>query len=127
MKYSVAVACCGLGHIYRGIEVWARETAYDLHSRGLDVTLFKGGGKSEAPFEVVVPCIQRARWTARWLTTRKIPGLWRWGLDTPYSLESCTFTRRLIPLLRDQYDIVHLQDPSVARLLLQAKRRNQIR
>ena len=39
----IAVASSGLGHIARGIETWARDTAEALHRKGVDVTLFAGG------------------------------------------------------------------------------------
>jgi len=49
----------GLGHIKRGAERWATDLAYSLHSRNVDVTLFKGGGVAESNIERVIPCIKR--------------------------------------------------------------------
>ena len=56
---KIAIASTGLGHIYRGVEAWADDTAATLYKKGIDVTLFKGGGEPEHPYEVVVPCYQR--------------------------------------------------------------------
>lgn len=40
---KIAIASSGLGHISRGIETWARDTASALHEQGIDVTLFAAG------------------------------------------------------------------------------------
>jgi hypothetical protein len=37
---KIAIASSGLGHVARGIETWALDTAQALHERGVDVTLF---------------------------------------------------------------------------------------
>ena len=123
----IAVACCGLGHVYRGIEVWAAGLARSLHARGVGVTLFKGGGQAAESYEVVVPCLARTRALNRWLTRWRFPGLWRTPLGSPYALESYTFTRRLIPRLGDRFDIVHVQDQLVAKRLHEAGRQGRIR
>lgn len=39
---KIAVASCGLGHVARGIETWALDTADALAASGVDVTLFSG-------------------------------------------------------------------------------------
>ncbi|NQT91368.1 MAG: hypothetical protein HQ559_01305, partial [Lentisphaerae bacterium] len=41
---KIAVASSGLGHVARGIETWARDTAEALGEKGVDVTLFAGAG-----------------------------------------------------------------------------------
>ena len=38
----IAIASSGLGHVARGIETWALDTAAALAARGVDVTLFGG-------------------------------------------------------------------------------------
>ncbi len=38
----IAIASSGLGHVARGIEAWAADTAVALARRGVDVTLFAG-------------------------------------------------------------------------------------
>jgi glycosyltransferase involved in cell wall biosynthesis len=40
---KIAIASSGLGHVVRGIETWARDTAAALAERGVDVTLFAAG------------------------------------------------------------------------------------
>ncbi|MFY7913426.1 MAG: glycosyl transferase family 1, partial [Rubrivivax sp.] len=54
---KIALLCTGLGNIYRGHEVFAREL-FDLLKDDLDITLFKGGGTA-APRELVMPNIGR--------------------------------------------------------------------
>jgi hypothetical protein len=61
----VAILSSGLGHVSRGIETWAATLAAELHQRGLDITLFKGGGRAELPYERVVRCSQRDSWLTR--------------------------------------------------------------
>ncbi len=41
---KIAIASSGLGHVARGIETWAHDTAAALAARDVDVTLFAGGG-----------------------------------------------------------------------------------
>lgn len=122
----IAVACCGLGHVTRGIEVWARDLAHGLSQAGVEVALFKGAGRPQEPYEVVVPCIRRGSVIARCLAGLHFPGLWRTPLASPYNLEAFSFTRRLLPYLRSDFDLVHLQDPPVARWLLAARRAGRI-
>ncbi len=61
---KIAIASSGLGHISRGIETWARDTALALHERGVEVTLFAGGSvegvgvsecRSESPYNPDAP------------------------------------------------------------------------
>ncbi|MBN2302116.1 MAG: glycosyltransferase family 4 protein [Lentisphaerae bacterium] len=127
LEPRIAVACCGLGHIRRGIEVWAADLASALHSRGIDVTLFKGGGVAERAYEIVVPCIRRNSRLARWATGWPIRGIWRTPFGSSYGLESYTFARNLMPYLRNSYDMVHLQDPLVADYLRLAREKDQIK
>ncbi|MBN1671854.1 MAG: glycosyltransferase family 4 protein [Kiritimatiellae bacterium] len=128
---KVAVASSGLGHVARGIETWARDTAAGLHEAGADVTLFAGARTEDAGSQgqgratspnvggavrtVVVGCVQRgapragrlARLTPRWA--------WRSGLRTTYGWEQFTFWWRLWPKLRrGRFDILHVQDPMLA-------------
>ena len=44
---KIAVASSGLGHVARGIETWALDTAAALAKVGVDVTLFAGGGEAK--------------------------------------------------------------------------------
>ncbi len=120
-RLKIAVASSGLGHVSRGIEAWAADLARALADRGEDVTLYKGGGASEAPHEEVVPCWQRgeAR-TERLLRLFPPRFFWRLGIGTAYGVEQTTFAFNLIARLRrGQFDVLHVQDSRVA-LLAQA-------
>jgi glycosyltransferase involved in cell wall biosynthesis len=123
---KIAIACCGLGHIKRGIEVWAADLARLLYAKGVNVTLFKGAGRVEAPYEVVVPCITRRSRMGRWLTGVNFKGKWRTPLATPYALESYTFALNLRRQLA-HYDIIHFQDPLVGLHVQRYKERNGIK
>jgi len=114
---KVAVASSGLGHVARGIETWALDTAEALQARRLDVTLFAGGQTVDGghcPL-IILPCWRRgdalAQRLARWS-----PGVaWRWGMKAPYGWEQFSFWMRLWPhLRRGQFDILHVQDPMLA-------------
>jgi glycosyltransferase involved in cell wall biosynthesis len=117
------VASSGLGHVSRGIEAWAADLGAALTERGLPVLLCKGGGVAERPFERVVPCWQRdsarTKRLLRWLPRRFI---WRFGLGGAYEIEQLTFSRQLVRLLRrERVDILHVQDPFVARFVQRAR------
>lgn len=55
----IAVVSSGLGHVARGVEAWALDTAKALHERGVDVVLFGAGHVDTTAPLVVVPCIKR--------------------------------------------------------------------
>ncbi len=122
----IAVASSGLGHVARGIETWAVATAEALSGAGVqgsgfrgegnpDVTLFAGAPLGCGLAVRILPCLRRgdrlAQWLARWS-----PGFtWRWGLKNPYGWEQLSFWLRLWPrLVRERFDILHVQDPMVA-------------
>jgi 1,2-diacylglycerol 3-alpha-glucosyltransferase len=115
---KIAIASSGLGHIARGVETWARDTADALHARGVDVTLFCGApspARGKGAPRVAVPCLRRRTLLSRSMV-RLLPGLtWRWGLKTGYGLEQLTFWMNLRrPLRQGNFDILHVQDPMVA-------------
>ena len=141
---KIAVASSGLGHVARGIETWARDTAVALSQFSIEggvfreddpghvsqpadgpvkVTLFCAaplpGLASEAQhLDVrVLPCLKRGDWLTR-LLVRAAPGFtWRWGWKSGYDMEQRSFWRHLWPVLRDeQFDILHVQDPLLADL-----------
>ena len=123
------MASSGLGHVSRGIEAWAADLGRALHGRGLDVVLFKGGGRAEVGYERVVPCWQRGEpRTAR--LVRALPRWvgWRLGLGGPYGVEQTTFALRLLPLLRREgIDLLHVQDPNLALLVQRAGKLGLVR
>jgi glycosyltransferase involved in cell wall biosynthesis len=121
---KITIASSGLGHVARGVEAWAADLARALVGRGLDVTLCKGGGQAENPYERVLPCWQRtSAQTARllrWLPRRLF---WRLGLNSTYGVEQTTFALGLLrQLRREPADILHVQDPRVALVMQRARR-----
>jgi len=115
---KIAIASSGLGHVARGVETWARDTAGALHERGVDVTLFAGAPLQTLPTAVpcvAIPCIRRCTPRSD-LIVRLMPGFaWRWGLRSGYGLEQLTFWYHLRRHLKEkQYDVLHVQDPMVA-------------
>ena len=128
---KIAIASCGLGHVARGIETWARDTAVavsqlsgDASVGSLSVTLFSGA-PLHAPIPRhsdtrtlaihVLPCWKRSGKLAQTLARFSPPFLWRWGLKNPYGWEQFSFWLRLWPKLRrGKFDILHVQDPMVA-------------
>lgn len=121
-KHKIAVVSSGLGHVTRGIETWAEDLGHALWKRGVDVTLFKGGGQSNAPIERRIPCIQRHSRLAKVLIKLTPPFGHHFGVGGAYPLEQLTFALSLIPVLGKSYDIVHLQDPEVADVLRIARK-----
>ena len=115
---KIAVACSGLGHISRGVETWAADLALALHRRGVDVTLFQGGGTPTEPWHKVVSCAQRFSPEAERLTRRynRIGG-WRFGMGKEYKVEQTTFGWNLWPQVRRDFDIVHTQDSLIGLML----------
>ena len=118
---KIAIASSGLGHVSRGIEAWAHDLAYALRERGEDVILCKGSGPAESDFERTIPCIRR---TGSWLNRLPRRGLWRIGLGSPYEVEATTFALNLLRVLRREHiDILHVQDPLIARSVQRARAR----
>jgi 1,2-diacylglycerol 3-alpha-glucosyltransferase len=120
---KVAIMSSGLGHVARGIETWAEVSATALHERGIDVTLFKGAGQTTRTFERVVDCATRGgRWAPR-IADWAPDCAWRLGCGSPYDVEQTTFAFRALPqLCREQFDIIHVQDPWLALLLERTRR-----
>lgn len=115
---KIAIACSGLGHISRGVETWAADIAQALHRRGADVTLFQGGGEASAPWQRIIPCIQRFTPEAERLRKRfSRSGGWRFGVGNGYQIEQTTFGWNLWPHIRRDFDIVHTQDSLIGLML----------
>jgi glycosyltransferase involved in cell wall biosynthesis len=125
----IAVAASGLGHVTRGIETWAADLGRALASRGVAVTLCKGGDRPHADYERVIPCWQRAAAKTRRLLGC-LPGRlgWRLGLGSDYQVEQTTFALNLLGLLRrERIDVLHVQDPLVAVWVQRARRLGLVR
>jgi len=115
---KIAIACSGLGHISRGIETWAEDSAHALHRAGQQVTLFQGAGKPDDPRTQVIPCSRRFEpSTQAWVRRFRPFGGWRYGMGSGYQIEQTTFALRLWPLIRRDYDILHVQDPHIALIM----------
>jgi glycosyltransferase involved in cell wall biosynthesis len=111
----IAIASSGLGHIRRGVESWAEDLASALHRSGADVTLFQGGGSPSEPWRRALPCLRRFEpLNTRLLAFTRHLGGWRYGLGSPYSIEQTSFSLALWRATRSTYDILHVQDPTVA-------------
>ena len=112
---KIAIASSGLGHVRRGIESWANDLGLALHRSGADVTLFQGAPSGTEPWRRVMACCRRdERPVARIrAVTRHLSG-WRYGCGSEYDVEQTTFAFSLWRQIRKDYDILHVQDPTLA-------------
>ncbi|MFO7957703.1 MAG: glycosyltransferase family 4 protein [Candidatus Brocadiia bacterium] len=124
---NIAIASSGLGHVARGIETWAADTAAALHGRGARVTLFRGSGRPRRPYERTVPCLRRAGAANRRLNRLLPAPAWHLGLGNAYDIEQTTYALNLMPMLGRRFDVVHTQDPLVALMLQRARRARLVR
>lgn len=125
---KIAIASSGLGHISRGIETWALDTAEALVRQGADVTLFAAAEVDTGAPLKVLQCLQR-RTALNSLIIKLMPSFtWRSGFKSGYGLEQFTFSRRLLPeLRRGNYDILHIQDPLLAEFCRKARCAGKLR
>jgi len=117
----IAIASSGLGHVARGIETWAADTASALALRGADVTLFSAGpvqvlnDGSPKPHISQVRCLRRDSAAAQRMAAIMPPFSWRWGLNSEVGWEQLSFWFSLWPRLRSGgFHILHVQDPMLA-------------
>jgi glycosyltransferase involved in cell wall biosynthesis len=114
----IAIASSGLGHIHRGIEAWADSLALALHRRGLNVRLFQGGPAFDAEWKETLPNLRRfSPTTVNLVNILRRAGGWRYGFGSTYQAEQSTFALSLWRKISLTYDILHVQDPSVALIL----------
>jgi glycosyltransferase involved in cell wall biosynthesis len=105
------------------VEAWAADLGRALARRGLDATLYKGGGQAVEPYEQVIPCWQRAALKTNRLMRVMPRGTWRIGLGSTFEIEQTTFTFGLIRhLRRESIDILHTQEPQSANMVAWARR-----
>lgn len=115
---KIAVLSSGLGHVARGVEAWADSLSAELYGRGVDVRLFKGGGRPERPFERVICCARRDRGVARFLKSISPRFGWRFGFGSTYQIEQTTFAlSAILRLWLGRFHLAHTQDPWLALLL----------
>ncbi len=120
---KIAVASAFLGHVLRGVESWAQDLAAELHRRGIDVTLFQGGGPSDISYARHIPCPDHTKPFWKQVTRFTRHGLWRYGLGSPLHLQQAVFGRRVgRELHRGKFDVVHTQDAGTALVLERARR-----
>jgi glycosyltransferase involved in cell wall biosynthesis len=120
---KIVIASSGLGHVTRGVEAWAADLAHALATRGQDVTLCKGAGEPRHPYERVLPCLPRDAPRTRRLLRLPKRLTWRLGLHSGYGVEQTSFALRLLPhLRRERVELLHVQDPQVARIVQRAHR-----
>jgi 1,2-diacylglycerol 3-alpha-glucosyltransferase len=114
----IAIASSGLGHVRRGIESWAEDTGQALNRAGFDVTLFQGAGNSTEAWRRVLPCLRRFETpNARLLAFTRRLGGWRYGFGSGYEIEQSTFSLGLWRAVHSGYDILHVQDPTIALIM----------
>jgi glycosyltransferase involved in cell wall biosynthesis len=123
---KIAVASAFLGHVLRGVEAWAQDLAAELHRRGLDVTLFQGGGPGDVPYAQHIRCPDHTDPFWKHVTRFTRHGLWRVGLGSPLHLQQVVFGRRVARELRSgNFDVVHTQDAGTALVLEKMRRAGQ--
>ena len=114
-QLRVAIASPGVGLVQRGFERLMRDL-YELQSQRFDVTLFKGGGPA-LPNEVPLRFLPRNGRVLRSLPLHRLIG------RTPLHVECLTFALAMLPHLRGaRFDLVHVLDPPLARLLWHLRR-----
>ena len=110
----IAIACSGLGHVHRGVEAWAGDLAAELHRQGAQVTLFQAGDHLNE-WTKSVWCLRRTGRVARLLgPVFRYFGAWRYGLGNDYEVEQASFCLALWPKIRADFDILHVQDSTIA-------------
>lgn len=117
---KIAIASSGLGHVARGMEAWAESLAKALNERNVEVTLFKGAGSPKHPYETVLPTLRRDQAINHIIAHLTRKGGWRIGLGAPHTVESFFFGLQLLLKIRKGYDIVHVQQGSLALFLQRA-------
>jgi 1,2-diacylglycerol 3-alpha-glucosyltransferase len=114
---KVALLCSGLGNIYRGHEIFARDL-FAMLKDDIDITLFKGGGAA-SDRERVIANIPR---DAAELQAVTLPVSPRWMSaaveQERLRIETETFAyAALHPLLQGQYDVIHCLEREVCERL----------
>jgi len=102
------------------MEAWAEALAASLHEQGMEVILFRGAGPKRNAYDVVIPCIKRTSPPARIGKLLNHIGGWRVGLGSEAAVESFSFGVQLLRHLRTGYDLVHVQQGSLAMFLQRA-------
>lgn len=109
----IALLCTGLGNIYRGHEIFARDL-FSLLGDSVDITLFKGAGAA-APKELVIANIAR---DSPLLTHIRMPVSPKWAAsavsEEQLRIEAETFAYAALGhLLEGEFDIIHCLEREV--------------
>ncbi len=116
---KIALISTGLGTVWRGYERYTYELFEILKSQGIDITLFKGAGKS-AHNEVVLPHFSRDGILSKFSTLCEP--------KSPYYFEALSFFVFLLPFLVFQkFDIVHFTDCPLANFFYHARKKLNLR
>lgn len=110
---KVALLCSGLGNIYRGHEIFARDL-FELVGGSVEMTLFKGAGEP-APGEVVVANVQRTSASLDHIHVVASPK-WESAVKEQERLriETATFSHAALKhLLEGEFDIIHCLEREV--------------
>jgi glycosyltransferase involved in cell wall biosynthesis len=111
----IAIACPGVGLVQRGFERLFRDLFDEMRGE-FAMTLFKGGGPRK-PDEIVLPFLARGGRAIRYVPLHRLMR------RTPMHTECLTFALAMLPhLAAGRYDIVHVIDPPLARLLFHLRR-----
>jgi glycosyltransferase involved in cell wall biosynthesis len=111
----VAIGCPGVGVVQRGFERFFTDL-FGVMSQDFQITLFKGGGETR-PNEKVLPFLRRGGTVLKTLPVHRLVG------RTALHAECLTFALALLPHLRaGAYDVVHVIDPPLARVLFHLRR-----
>jgi glycosyltransferase involved in cell wall biosynthesis len=119
-RLRVAIASPGIGLVQRGFERLMRDL-FEAMRGEFDVTLFKGGGPA-LPDEIVLRFLPRNGRLAKALPLHRLVG------RTAMHTECLTFALAMLPhLRRGAFDVVHVIDPPLARVLYHLRARLGLR
>ena len=114
---KIALLCSGLGNVYRGHEIFARDL-FELLKKDIDITLFKGGGEP-LPNERVIDNIPRNSASLDHIHLAVSPK-WESAIreQERIRVETETFAyASLKPLLEGGYDVIHCLEQEVCNIL----------
>lgn len=114
---KIALLCSGLGNIYRGHEIFARDL-FELVKTSVDITLFKGGG-DVASGELTIGNIPR---NSPWLDHIHVAVSPKWEAaaieQERLRVETETFAyAALKPLLEGGFDVIHCLEQEVCNIV----------
>jgi len=119
-RLRVALGSPGIGLVQRGFERFMRDIFEQVRGE-VDATLFKGGGP-DLPGERKLTFLPRGGAIQRALPLHRLIG------RTPFHVECLTFAFAMLPaLIAGEFDVVHVVDPPLARVLWHLRRLLRLR